>query len=72
VQQFPFSRCKELGMDSVAITDHGNMFGGVDFYTQAAGSSPFWASRSISPLQAALKSKRAALKTTPIIYTGLD
>ncbi|MCE5187254.1 MAG: DNA polymerase III subunit alpha [Planctomycetaceae bacterium] len=30
-----FARCKELGMDSVAITDHGNMFGAVDFYVQA-------------------------------------
>ena len=37
-----FARCKELGMDSVAITDHGNMFGVVDFYTQAkaAGIKP--------------------------------
>lgn len=30
-----FARCKELGMDSVAMTDHGNMFGAVDFYTRA-------------------------------------
>ena len=37
-----FARCKELGMDSVAITDHGNLFGMVDFYTQAkaAGIKP--------------------------------
>ena len=37
-----FARCKELGMDSVAITDHGNLFGVVDFYTQAkaAGIKP--------------------------------
>ncbi len=27
-------RLKELGMDSVAITDHGNMFGAIDFYQQ--------------------------------------
>jgi DNA polymerase-3 subunit alpha len=26
-------RVKELGMNSVAITDHGNMFGAIDFYT---------------------------------------
>ena len=26
---------KEHGMDSLAITDHGNMFGAVDFYTEA-------------------------------------
>jgi DNA polymerase-3 subunit alpha len=26
---------KELGMDSIAITDHGNMYGAVDFYQEA-------------------------------------
>jgi len=30
-----FARCKELGMDSVAMTDHGNIFGAIDFYTRA-------------------------------------
>ena len=29
------ARCKELQMDSVAVTDHGNMFGAVEFYTKA-------------------------------------
>ena len=29
------SRVKELGMDSVAITDHGVMFGVIDFYREA-------------------------------------
>lgn len=28
-------RCKELGMDSVAITDHGVMFGVIEFYKKA-------------------------------------
>ena len=28
-------RTAELGMSSVAVTDHGNMFGAVDFYQQA-------------------------------------
>ncbi|MFB0524034.1 MAG: DNA polymerase III subunit alpha, partial [Phycisphaerae bacterium] len=28
-------RCKKLGMDSVAVTDHGNLFGAVEFYTKA-------------------------------------
>ncbi|MCI4405649.1 MAG: DNA polymerase III subunit alpha, partial [Sulfuricurvum sp.] len=28
------SRVKELGMTSVAMTDHGNMFGAIDFYQQ--------------------------------------
>ncbi|OHB59936.1 MAG: DNA polymerase III subunit alpha [Planctomycetes bacterium RBG_13_46_10] len=30
-----FKRCKKLGMDSVAVTDHGNLFGAVEFYTKA-------------------------------------
>ncbi|MBN2133585.1 MAG: PHP domain-containing protein, partial [Sedimentisphaerales bacterium] len=30
-----FSRCKKLGMDSVALTDHGNMFGAIEFYQKA-------------------------------------
>lgn len=30
-----FDRAKELGMDSLAITDHGSMFGVVDFYKTA-------------------------------------
>ncbi len=28
-------RTKELGMDSLAITDHGNMYGAVEFYNKA-------------------------------------
>ncbi len=37
-----FRRCKELGMDSVAVTDHGNMFGALEFYIKArsAGIKP--------------------------------
>lgn len=36
------SRAKELGMQSVAMTDHGNMFGAIDFYKQMkdAGLKP--------------------------------
>ncbi|MFH1615713.1 MAG: DNA polymerase III subunit alpha [Planctomycetota bacterium] len=30
-----FKQCSELGMDSVALTDHGNMFGVIEFYTKA-------------------------------------
>jgi len=33
-----FDRCKDLGMDSVAVTDHGNMFGAIEFYTKALAS----------------------------------
>jgi DNA polymerase III catalytic subunit, DnaE type len=29
------SKAKELGMESVAITDHGAMFGAVNFYKEA-------------------------------------
>lgn len=32
------SRVKELGMSSVAMTDHGNMFGAIDFYQQMRGA----------------------------------
>ena len=36
------SRVKELGMNSIAITDHGVMFGVIDFYraAKAAGINP--------------------------------
>ncbi len=36
------ARAKKLGMDSIAITDHGVMYGVVDFYQQAvkAGIKP--------------------------------
>ena len=35
-------RCAELRMEAVAVTDHGNMFGAVEFYTKAmaAGIKP--------------------------------
>ncbi len=37
-----FQKCNEFGMPAVASTDHGNMFGAIDFYTQAknAGVKP--------------------------------
>ena len=36
------ARCRELGMKSLAVTDHGNLFGAIDFYTAAlrAGVKP--------------------------------
>jgi DNA polymerase-3 subunit alpha len=36
------NRCKELNMNAVAITDHGNLFGTAEFYTAAkkAGINP--------------------------------
>ncbi|MBR6006665.1 MAG: PHP domain-containing protein, partial [Clostridia bacterium] len=35
-------RAKELGMDSIAITDHGNMYGVIEFYKKCtkAGVKP--------------------------------
>ena len=41
------ARVKELGMDSAAITDHGVMYGVIDFYRAAreAGLIPFSAAR---------------------------
>jgi len=30
-----FPKVNELGMDTVAVTDHGNMFGAIDLYTEA-------------------------------------
>ena len=35
-------KCKALDMSSVAVTDHGNMFGALEFYTKAkaAGIKP--------------------------------
>lgn len=36
------ARAKELGMSSIAVTDHGSMYGAIDFYTaaRAAGVKP--------------------------------
>jgi len=33
-----FRRCKKLGMESIAVTDHGNLFGAIEFYTKAAAA----------------------------------
>ncbi len=37
-----FKRCKKHNMDAVAVTDHGNMFGTIEFYSKAiaAGIKP--------------------------------
>jgi DNA polymerase-3 subunit alpha len=32
------SRVKDLGMDAVAVTDHGNLFGAFEFYTKATAA----------------------------------
>ncbi|MEN8141770.1 MAG: DNA polymerase III subunit alpha [Thermodesulfobacteriota bacterium] len=33
-----FAKCKDYGMESVAITDHGVMFGALEFYVAAKGA----------------------------------
>ena len=33
---------KERGMSTVAVTDHGNLFGAVDFYRSARAASWAW------------------------------
>ena len=43
------SRAKALGMQSLAITDHGNMYGAVDFYKacKRQGGTPHYRLRSV-------------------------
>ncbi|HZK07564.1 MAG TPA: PHP domain-containing protein [Bacteroidales bacterium] len=35
-----FKKAKEYTMPAIAITDHSNMFGAIDFYKQANGIKP--------------------------------
>ena len=42
-------RVKELGQSAVAITDHGVMYGVVDFYKACRESSPSSAARCMWP-----------------------
>lgn len=64
-----FERVKEQGMDAVAITDHGVMFGVVDFYkaAKAAGVKPiigcevYMASRSMHDKDASMDKNRGHL-----------
>lgn len=59
-------RVKELGMDSVALTDHGSLYGAIEFYQKAkkAGIKPiigcevYVAARLHTDKEAALDSKR--------------
>jgi DNA polymerase-3 subunit alpha len=56
-------RVRELGMPAVAVTDHGNMFGAVDFYKQAiaAGVKPILGCETyVAPGDRGDKSKRGA------------
>ena len=53
------ARVKELGMNSAAITDHGVMFGCIDFYRakKQRELSRFWAVRYMLPPVLALTEK---------------
>ena len=54
------ARAKELGMDSMAVTDHGVMYGVIDFYKAAreAGIKPYWDARSMWLRAPALTGRR--------------
>jgi DNA polymerase-3 subunit alpha len=43
-----FPRISAMGMNAVALTDHGNMFGAIDFYkkAKAAGQKPIFGSET--------------------------
>ena len=60
-------RVKELGMDSIAITDHGAMYGAVEFYKAAleAGIKPIL---GCEVYVAALASQRRARAAVIIIW----
>lgn len=55
-----FNKCKEFGMDAVAMTDHGAMYGALEFYTKAkkAGLKPLVGSELyIAPTDRTLRKK---------------
>ena len=60
------NRVKELGMDAIALTDHGNLYGAIEFYQKAkkAGIKPiigcemYIAARAMTDKDPALDSKR--------------
>lgn len=43
-------QCKKMGMKAVAITDHGNMHGVIDFYTAALGGAKTLAEAPVKPI----------------------
>ena len=64
-------RAKELGMDSLAITDHGVMYGVIDFYEAArkVGIKPFLDVRyMLLPAQDLIKAQGRARTNTIILY----
>ena len=63
------ARVKELGMDSVAITDHGVMYGVIDFYraAKAAGIRPILGCEVYVAPGSRFDKEAGAGKTTDII-----
>lgn len=55
-----FEAAKRFGMPALAITDHGNMFGAIEFYEGRCGraSSPSSATKPTSPRAAASTARR--------------
>ena len=67
------SRAKELGMKSLAITDHGVMYGVIDFYKAAkeVGKSRFLDVRYMLPQVQDLISSRENQRADIIIWSSL-
>ncbi len=66
------SRVKELGMNSVAITDHGVMFGVIDFYRakqRQQGSSQFLDVKCMLRPAPVLIKRQVAIMMTDIIIS---
>ena len=59
------ARAKELGMDSMAVTDHGVMYGVIDFYKAAkeAGIKPILGCEVYVAPAPALTGRRSAVRT---------
>ena len=61
-------RVKELGMDSAAITDHGVMYGVIDFYKEAKAQGI-----KLSPLSKFYYEKKAGIENTYVMnYSSVD
>ena len=63
-------RAKELGMDSMAITDHGAMYGVIDFYRAAreAGIKPILGCEVYVALVPGLTGKMSMARTGTTIW----
>ena len=64
------ARVKELGMDSAAITDHGVMYGVIDFYraAKAAGINPILGCEVYVALVPASTARSAVATTVTTIW----